>query len=132
MSFLVVEDNPVQALTLRRTLTDRKYEVDLACDGEEALNLRNLAGYEVILLDLKLPKIDGLTVLRQVRATGVRVPILILSCDTDVAQRVEALQAGADDYLCKPFHVDELLARIRALLRRPRPLDDSRRAPPRL
>lgn len=119
MSLLVVEDNPVQALLLRRALTDRQFEVDVACDGEEALKLGDLGKYEVILLDLGLPKIDGLSLLGQVRASGARVPVMVVSCHEDVEKRVEALQAGADDYVCKPFHIDEIMARIRALLRRP-------------
>ncbi len=130
MSLLVVEDNPVQAMVLQRALANRQYAVDLACDGEEALKLGDLRRYEIILLDLELPKIDGLTLLRYIRTTGWRVPVLILSCHADVATRVEALQAGADDYICKPYHLHELLARIRALLRRPLPLNVGRRAAP--
>ncbi len=130
MSLLVVEDNPLQAMMLQRALADRRFDVDLACDGEEALKLGDLGRYEVILLDLELPKIDGLTLLRYIRTTGLRVPVLVLSCHADVATRVEALHAGADDYICKPYHLNELLARIRALLRRPLPLNVCRRALP--
>jgi DNA-binding response OmpR family regulator len=119
MPFLVVEDDPLQALALQEALSAEHFQVDVVRDGAEALKLPSVANYKVILLDLELPNIDGLTLLRHFRSSGVYIPVLALSCDESVERRIEALQAGADDCVCKPFAIEELLARIRALLRRP-------------
>jgi len=117
MSVLVVGDNPFQAMVLRQTLIEHEFKVDAVSGEAEALRLGNLAEYKIILLGL--PFVDGLTLLRHLRNAGLRVPVVVVSGRQDIAQRVEALQAGADDYVCKPFFVEELLARIRAILRRP-------------
>jgi DNA-binding response OmpR family regulator len=118
MSCLVIEDNPINALALQRHLTEQEFAVYVARDGQEALSLFDLPRYRIILLDLELPDVDGLTVLRRLRKRGVSAPIIIVSCHDNLTDRVEALRAGADDYVCKPYHPEELFARIRAKLRR--------------
>ena len=128
MSRILVVDDEQQILrAVRRALTARGYEVVTAVDGEDALAEAEAAMPDLIVLDLNLPGIDGLEVCRRLRS-WTRVPILILSVREDEAGKVEALDLGADDYLTKPFGVEELLARVRALLRRTRP-DESE--PPR-
>ncbi|MBB1255720.1 response regulator transcription factor [Streptomyces alkaliterrae] len=119
MSVLIVDDEPAVRDALRRGLGFEGYEVDLAVDGVEAL-ARVAAGPEpeLIVLDVQMPRMDGLTVARRLRAEGRRVPILMLTARDTVGDRVTGLDAGADDYLVKPFELDELLARVRALLRR--------------
>jgi len=118
MRLLVVEDDPI----LRRQLVDRLghggYAVDAAGDGEEAAFLGATEPYDAIVLDLGLPKRDGLSVLRGWRGAGITVPVLILTARDHWHDKVLGIDAGADDYLGKPFHVEELLARIRALIRR--------------
>jgi two-component system OmpR family response regulator len=118
MRILVVEDDPI----LRRQLVDRLghdgYAVDAAGDGEEAAFLGATEPYDAIVLDLGLPKRDGLAVLRSWRGAGIAVPVLILTARDHWHDKVLGIDAGADDYLGKPFHVEELLARIRALIRR--------------
>jgi two-component system, OmpR family, copper resistance phosphate regulon response regulator CusR len=118
MPCLMVEDNPVSALNMKYQL-NREFVVNIARDGEEALSLNDLPRYRFILLDLGLPKLDGLSVLRRLRQRGVSAPIIIVSCRDAISDRVEALRAGADDYVTKPFAPEELFARIRAKLRRP-------------
>jgi len=118
MRILVVEDDPI----LRRQLVDRLghdgYAVDAAGDGEEAAFLGATEPYDAIVLDLGLPKRDGLAVLRGWRDAGLTVPVLILTARDHWHDKVLGIDAGADDYLGKPFHVEELLARLRALVRR--------------
>ena len=114
---LVVEDDEDIADVLRRSLRQEGHEVRTASDGEEALGMAAEFVPDLVILDLGLPKLDGVEVCRKLRATG-DVPILILTARTDTGDRVEGLDAGADDYLLKPFERAELLARIRALLRR--------------
>lgn len=118
MRFLLVEDDVALSRTLTRGLRENAYVVDHAADGEEALYLASVNPYDAIILDLSLPKIDGLTVCRSIRATGSAVRILMLTARGRTADRVQGLDSGADDYLAKPFELDELLARLRALLRR--------------
>lgn len=118
MPCLMVEDNPISALNMKYHL-NREFVVNIARDGEEALSLNDLPRYRFILLDLELPKLDGLSVLRCMRQRGVSAPIIIVSCRHALADRVEALRAGADDYVTKPFAPEELFARIHAKLRRP-------------
>jgi two-component system KDP operon response regulator KdpE len=114
---LVVDDEPQILMAVRRALAARGYEVITAADGGDALAEAEASVPDLVVLDLHMPGIDGMEVCRRLR-TWTRVPILILSVREDEAGKVEALDLGADDYLTKPFGVDELLARIRALLRR--------------
>jgi DNA-binding response OmpR family regulator len=118
MRLLVVEDEPVAAAVLAKGLREHAYAVDVAGDGRAALEHALVNEYDLIVLDILLPGIDGLEVCRRLRERGVAVPILMLTARGGVEDRVEGLDAGADDYLPKPFHLPELLARVRALLRR--------------
>jgi two-component system OmpR family response regulator len=118
MRILVVEDEPDLAATLHKALTEEGFAVDVAGDGEDALWQAGSINYDAIVLDLMLPGVDGLTVLARLRAAGSRVPVLVLTARDSSAEKVGALNTGADDYLTKPFTFAELLARIRALIRR--------------
>ena len=118
MRLLVAEDEKGISDFLVRGLSEQGYAVDLAEDGEEAYDLGVDTDFDVILLDIMLPRIDGLTVCRRLRQKGVRAPILMLTARDAIEDRVAGLDAGADDYLVKPFAFAELLARIRALSRR--------------
>lgn len=118
MRVLIVEDDPDIAEGLMVALRRAHYHPDHAEDGETGQEMALLNSYGVILMDYMLPKKDGRSVIRALRAAGVRTPILMLTARDEVADRVEGLDAGADDYLVKPFSLDELLARIRALGRR--------------
>lgn len=115
---LIVDDEPAVREALQRSLAFEGYGTEQAVDGLDAVE--KVASYdpELIVLDVLMPRMDGLTAARRLRATGVRVPILMLTARDTVGDRVTGLDAGADDYLVKPFELDELLARIRALLRR--------------
>ena len=106
---------------VKRGLTEAGYAVDLAGDGEEALWLSENNPYDVIILDVMMPGRDGFSVVRQLRRLGMGTPVLFLTARCDVADRIKGLDAGGDDYLIKPFSISELLARVRALLRRRRP-----------
>jgi DNA-binding response OmpR family regulator len=119
MRLLVVEDEDGIAGALRQGLVESGYAVDLACDGIEGRDYALAAEYDVILLDILLPRLDGVALLRELRRRGLRTPILLLTARDAVDDRVAGLDAGADDYLVKPFSFSELLARVRALLRRP-------------
>jgi two-component system OmpR family response regulator len=119
MRILVIEDEVLLARSVARALREEgSYIVDLAHDGEDGLHLALTEPYDLILLDLLLPKVDGLTVLRKFRARGTRTPVLILSARDMKTDVVTGLDLGADDYLTKPFDIHELLARCRALVRR--------------
>jgi two-component system, OmpR family, response regulator len=118
MRALVVEDESKMAALLRRGLQEEGYAVDVAATGEDGAWLGHENDYDVILLDAMLPDIDGFEVCRRLRATGRWSPVLMLTARDGVQDRVAGLDAGADDYLTKPFSFDELFARIRALLRR--------------
>ncbi len=118
MRILVAEDDIELAEQVRLSLSREGHAIDLAPDGEEAKFLGETEPYDLIVLDLGLPKLDGITVLKAWRNAGIDIPILILTARDGWADRVDGLDAGADDYLTKPFHVPELLARSRALLRR--------------
>ena len=118
MRLLIVEDDPVAADLLSRGLREHAYAVDVASDGQAALDRVSVYDYDLIVLDVLLPEIDGLEVCRRIRKRGVAVPIIMLTARSGVEARVEGLDAGADDYLPKPFHFSELVARVRALLRR--------------
>jgi len=119
MRLLVVEDEGGIASALRQGLAESGYAVDVARDGSEGRDYALAAGYDVILLDILLPKLDGLALLGELRRRGMITPVLLLTARDAVDDRVAGLDAGADDYLVKPFSFSELLARIRALLRRP-------------
>ena len=118
MRILLVEDDSRVASFIRRGLKEENYAVDLAADGEEGLFLAQTEEYDLIILDLLLPKRSGLDVLRTLRAEHIAIPILILTAKDKLEDKVAGLDAGADDYLTKPFGFDELLARVRALMRR--------------
>ena len=118
MRILVVEDERAAATMLAKGLREHAYAVDVAPDGDAALEQVSINDYDLILLDLMLPRTNGVDVCRRLRADGSTVPILMLTARGGLEERVEGLDAGADDYLAKPYHFPELLARIRALLRR--------------
>jgi two-component system OmpR family response regulator len=118
MRILLVEDDPDLSRQLKAALADGGYAVDHAPDGEEALFLGETEPHDAIILDLGLPKIDGVSVLERWRKTGLATPVLILTARGSWNEKVAGFDAGADDYLTKPFHTEELLARLRALLRR--------------
>jgi len=118
MRILVVEDDPDLARQLKQALGDAGYAVDSAPDGEEGLYLGENEPYDAIVLDLGLPKIDGVSVLEQWRRANISTPVLILTARAAWSEKVSGFDAGADDYLTKPFHTEELLARLRALVRR--------------
>ncbi|KAA0592375.1 two-component system OmpR family response regulator [Azospirillum lipoferum] len=118
MRVLVVEDTPELARQLKQRLEGEGYAVDAAADGEEGRFLGETEPYDAVILDLGLPKIDGLTVLRSWRRAGMSTPVLILTARDAWNEKVQGIDAGADDYLAKPFSMEELLARIRALIRR--------------
>src|SRR5881296_3038532 len=118
MRILVVEDERRVASFVSRALRENSYAVDLAETGEKAIEMATTTTYDSILLDIRLPGLSGIQVCRELRDAKVDTPILMLTARTLVEQRVEGLDAGADDYLTKPFAVSELLARVRALIRR--------------
>ncbi|MFI9721302.1 response regulator transcription factor [Streptomyces sp. NPDC052396] len=115
---LIVDDEPAVREALRRSLAFEGYATVLAVDGLDALDQAAAHQVDLIMLDVLMPRMDGLTAARRLRASGVTTPILMLTARDTVGDRVTGLDAGADDYLVKPFELDELLARIRALLRR--------------
>jgi two-component system response regulator QseB len=117
---LLVEDDDLLAAGIRDTLERALYSVDWVADGAQALAALKSNAFDLVVLDLGLPKVDGVEVLRKVRGEGGTVPVIVLSARDTAPDRVLGLDAGADDYLVKPFDVDELLARVRALQRRQR------------
>ncbi|GAA5089843.1 MULTISPECIES: response regulator transcription factor [Nocardia] len=118
MRILVVDDDRAVRESLRRSLTFNGYSVDLAVDGVDALDKATSQRPDALVLDVMMPRMDGLEVCRRLRSTGDDLPILVLTARDSVSERVAGLDAGADDYLPKPFALEELLARLRALLRR--------------
>ena len=118
MRILVVEDEPTLAAQLVATLQAAGYAVDTAANGRDAGYMGEVETFDAVVLDLGLPMVDGLTVLKRWRALGRTMPVLILTARGDWHEKVAGIDAGADDYLTKPFHMEELLARIRALIRR--------------
>src|SRR5215218_2261286 len=121
MRILVVDDEPAVRESLRRALRLGEYEVDLASDGREGLELAHSKTPDAILLDVLMPFMDGIQLCRKLRADGSDTPILMLTARDEISDRVSGLDAGADDYLVKPFALEELQARLRALLRRTAP-----------
>lgn len=124
MRILIVEQEPKIARVMVKGLESDRFAVDVANDGEEGLQLATEIDYDAIILDSVLPRLDGLTVLRRLRKFGSHVRVVLLGARREVADCVAALQAGADDYLAKPFSFEELLARLHAVLRRPQEIFD--------
>jgi len=118
MKILIVEDEQRLAALLKKGLEECSYAVDLCFDGEEGLYMAETFPYDAVLLDVMLPKMDGFTVLENLRKQGVDVPVLMLTARTEVESRVKGLNRGADDYIPKPFDFSELLARLTAVIRR--------------
>ncbi len=118
MRLLFAEDQPQLRRSVTRALTAAGYSVDAAADGAQALDDLDGASYDAVILDVMMPRVDGLTVLRTLRGRGDVTPVLLLTARDAIDQRVEGLDAGADDYLVKPFALEELLARLRVLTRR--------------
>ncbi|MEI6112972.1 MAG: response regulator transcription factor [Burkholderiales bacterium] len=118
MRILLVEDDPTLSNQVRQALEEADYAVDLAVDGRDAQYRGETEPFDAAILDLGLPLVDGITVLKGWRAQGIRFPVLILTARDTWHEKVAGIDAGADDYLGKPFHMEELLARVRALIRR--------------
>ncbi len=118
MRILVVEDEPKVASFIRRALEEESYAVDAAANGLDGLEMAKNSTYDLVILDLMLPGLPGIEALKRMRQARLKMPVLILTARSQVDQKVTGLDAGADDYLTKPFAIDELLARVRALLRR--------------
>ena len=122
MKILAIEDDRTVGQYVKRGLEEQRFHVDLAADGLEGLRLASGGQYDLIILDLRLPEMTGLEVLRNLRDRGLTVPILVLTAQDTVDFKVQALRTGADDYVTKPFSFEELLARVEALGRRPQQL----------
>lgn len=118
MRILLVEDETYIAEAITQVLRKNRYTVDLAFNGEDGLDCGLTGIYDFIVLDIMLPKLDGLRVLEQLRASGIGTPVILLTARGEIGDKVRGLDSGADDYLAKPFHTDELLSRLRALGRR--------------
>jgi two-component system, OmpR family, response regulator len=118
MRVLIVEDDATIADFVAKGLAETGYAVDIATDGQQGVELAGSVSYDVAIVDLMLPKLDGLALIDRIRSRGIRTPVLILSARRSVDDRVRGLQAGGDDYLTKPFAFAELLARVQALIRR--------------
>lgn len=119
MRILVVEDEPKIARVIKKALQQDSYAVDLTADGDEALAMAESLSYDVLIVDRMLPGMDGLDLVRSIRKANVHTPILVLTALGSIADKTAGLDSGADDYMVKPFAIEELLARIRALSRRP-------------
>ena len=118
MRILAIEDETKVGSFIKRALEEESYAVDLCEDGAKGLELAFATNYDLVIVDLMVPTLPGLEIVKGIRQAKIQTPILILTAQSQVDQRVKGLDAGADDYLTKPFSIDELLARIRALLRR--------------
>jgi DNA-binding response OmpR family regulator len=122
MKIMVVEDNEKISKYITAMLVEETYSVDQTYDGETAQRMIEVGSYDLIILDVMLPKRDGIEVCQNIRQAGVMTPVLMLTAKGEVADRILGLDSGADDYLIKPFAMEELLARVRSLLRRPSPV----------
>lgn len=120
MKILVIEDEHLIAQSLKKGLEQEKYAVDVAFTGIDGYDLASSEEYDIILLDLMLPGIDGLTICKKLRQNNIHTPILMLTAKSQIEDKIGGLNCGADDYLSKPFSFEELLARVRALARRPK------------
>lgn len=118
MKILYVEDEKHMALAVAQVLKKNNYSIDLAYDGDTGLGLATSGVYDIVVLDIMLPKRDGISILREMRSQGVSTPVILLTAKGETEDKVNGLDAGADDYLSKPFQTDELMARLRALGRR--------------
>jgi two-component system OmpR family response regulator len=118
MRILVVEDEKKIQSFIRKGLTEQGYVVDVSSDGNEGLILAETRPYDAIVLDIMLPGRDGLSILRLLRKKKNKVPVIIITARSDVSERIEGLELGADDYLAKPFYMEELIARLKSILRR--------------
>lgn len=118
MRILILEDNLILASGLSDKLTNAGYAVDVLDDGEDGSSVLEYQEYDLLILDLGLPGIDGIEILKKLRVTKNKIPVLIISARDKLDQKILGLESGADDYLCKPFELDEVLARVNALLRR--------------
>ncbi|MCQ2475475.1 MAG: response regulator transcription factor [Clostridia bacterium] len=118
MRILIAEDEKSLNRIITRQLSSANYSVDSCFDGEEALDCLSFAEYDAAILDINMPKLDGFSLVKKIRAKGINVPVLFLTARDSIEDRVEGLDIGADDYLVKPFSFDELLARIRVMIRR--------------
>lgn len=118
MKILYVEDEKYMALAVAQVLKKSNYSTDLAHDGESGLDLALSGLYDIIILDIMLPKVDGISILREIRRQGIETPVILLTAKGETEDKVKGLDSGADDYLAKPFQTGELLARLRALGRR--------------
>jgi DNA-binding response OmpR family regulator len=118
MKILIIDDEPQLREQLRRILEDRRYAVETVSDGEAALDRLFEIPFDLIILDIMLPKIDGFSLLKEIRTSDIKTPVLMLTAKSGVDDRVRGLNLGADDYMPKPFSVDELIARVGAILRR--------------
>ena len=125
MRLLLAEDEKALSKALVAILERNNYSVDAVYDGQSALDYLEMDNYDGVILDIMMPKVDGLTVLRKVREKGNLIPILLLTAKSEVDDKVEGLDAGANDYLVKPFAFEELLARVRVLLRKPSEVQNS-------
>jgi two-component system, cell cycle response regulator CtrA len=120
MHVLLIEDNASAAKSLELKLTSGGHNVYVTASGEEGMELARIYDYDVILLDLDLPDVTGVEVVRELRLSKINAPVIVITATADVASKIQALSAGADDYVTKPFHKDELAARINAVVRRSR------------
>lgn len=118
MKILYADDNPNLQTAMKQILTMSNYDVDVAIDGEQAWSYASNYTYDCIILDVMMPKMDGNQVLRKIRERGIQTPVILLTAKSQIEDKIEGLDNGADDYITKPFFAKELLARIRALLRR--------------
>lgn len=119
MKILIIEDDERIALPVKELLEHQRYAVDIAADGLQGLEMATTSHYDVVLLDLMLPSLSGFSVCKRLREQGSSAAILMLTARSDKKDKIEGLDSGADDYLTKPFDLDELSARVRALMRRP-------------